>query len=445
MDEWIDRRALLRAGGLAGVGLLAGCSDEEDMDGSTTNGTAEGTTTVTETSPAPADCPEGPIEADEEPGTATLWHNRLDGRTISETDLIETARSQFNSVTDHSIETSRIPDSSFVAYLTADIPEGDGPYLFEWRHSRAGRFDSDGYLSDQSGNVDIPKCMITDSARRAARYRGKRIGVPWAAETVALFYNEDMVDSPPETLAEMKSVMSDYHDPENGKYGLGFPVDAFYVSGFAQAYGEDIYDGEADELGLNTDEVQKGLRVVMEDLKPYMPEGTSRGDQRPVFENGNAPFYIGGPWDLSALRDAKAVDLGVTTLPDLSDGGTPRPYMGVKLFYFASKMDTGASAGAARDFAEWFASNEQLLLEHANKGNFIPVHAGLVDDPAMPDSMAAFARQFEDAYPMPQNPKMDQVWNPFGDAVVQTFNGNGDLGENLAAAEAEIRADWADD
>jgi maltose-binding protein MalE len=59
--------------------------------------------------------------------------------------------------------------------------------------------------------------------------------------------------------------------------------------------------------------------------------------------------------------------------------------------------------------------------------------------------MAAFARQFEDAYPMPQNPKMDQVWNPFGDAVVQTFNGNGDLGENLAAAEAEIRADWADD
>ena len=436
-----DRRTLLKAmAGTSAAGLLAGCGG--DGTGNTTEEGGDDPTTLSlggDTSDLPCDLETyGTIQPDEGSGEVTLWHARTDGGTS----LLEDAQSSWQNNTDSSLTLSRIPQSNFQAKLQSSIPSGDGPYLFEWAHDRAGNYDANGFLSDQAGNIDIPNCMLTDVALEASAYDGKRIGVPWAAETVTLMYNKEMVDEPPETLSDMKSIMEEYHDPDNGTYGLGYAINPYNVSGFAQAYGEEVYNGEEDTLGLTSDEVIRGLRVVIDDLAPYMPDDPGGDAQLSVFQEGNAPLYISGPWDVSGLQDAEAVDLGLTTMPSLPDGGQFRPYTGVKLVYFASKMDNGSAAGAARDYAEWFASNETELLRHANEGNFVPVHTKLAGQDQLPAAVKTFAQQVQNGYPMPKNPKMDQVWGPYGDAVTSTFNGNGNLEDNLETAAENIRESW---
>lgn len=448
MDERIDRRTVLRSGAAAGLALLAGC--DEAVTSTEESPTAGPTTGMTATGLVPSDCETGAAQPDEQSGTATLWHIR----TESGTALLDRTTEQFGEATDHAIDPSRVP-SSIPARLAAvrvdaDLEEDDAertPHLFEWTHDRAVDFYEGGTVTDQSGAVEYPRCQLFDIAADAASYEGREFGVPFAGETVALLYNREMVDAPPETLSEMQSIMDEFHDPANGTYGLGYPVTPYHASGFAQAYGGEIYDGAADTLGVADDAVERGLAVLFEELQPYMPDNPGSEAQRSVFREGAAPFLISGPWELSGYDPATDyVDVGVATLPTLLDGGEPRPYAGVRLQFFGpGVVHDPDGAGAARDYAEWVATNEDVLLEHARDAGYVPVHRGLLDNGRLPDRIETFARQVRDGYPMPQNPKMDQVWGPFGDAVVDTFDDEGELAENLAAAEEEIRDAWAED
>ena len=451
-----DRRTLLKyMAGTSAAGLLAGCSSTDSnttTQGGSGNGNVDTVTTLEFTTEeqddsTPADgetttegCDYQNVEPESSGGTVQLWHARTEGGT----NLLNDTKSIFNNNYDHTLVLSQIPNSNFQAKLQSAIPSGEGPHIFQWAHDLAGSFDQSEFLSDQSGNIRVDPCTYSETAWSASQYGDKVIGLPWAAETVALIYNKNLVDEPPETLEDMKAIMEEYHDPDAGSFGLGYPINPYYVSGFAQAYGEEIYNGEEDSLGVTSDGVKQGLRVILNDLKPYMPRDPGGGTQKSIFVNGNAPFTIDGPWQLPNFEDTD-FDVGVTTLPDLPNGGTPRPYMGVKLFYFATKMDEEQGNGtAAREFSEWYTTSRRRILNLANNGGFVPVHSQLANDDRLPANVKGYAQQVSNGYPMPANPKMNQVWGPFGDAVTQAFNGNGNLDDLLATAEENIRNNWSD-
>lgn len=455
-----DRRKLLKyMAGTSAAGLLAGCGGDGNGSGNGGNGNGNGNggngtggsdDTVTtlsgdedgngngEETTEESDCERVNLTPEGSGGNALFWHARTD----AETSLLEDTVAIFNNDFDQSVSLTKIPSNNFQAKLQTEIPAGNGPHIFEWAHDLAGSWDQSGYLSDQSDNVRVDSCQFTETAWNATQYNGQTIGLPFAAETVTMIYNKDIVDSPPETLEDMTSIMEDFHDPGNNQYGLGYPINPYYVSAFAQAYGEPIYDGQADELGVARDEVAKGLRVILEDLKPYMPSDPGAGPQQSVFRDGDAAFTINGPWELGNIREA-GVDYGITPLPALPEGGTPRPYMGVKLLYFATKMDDEETNGqAAREYAEWFTTKDTRLLNLANQAGFVPVRVGLAGNPNLPSDVKGYAEQVETGFPMPANPKMNQVWGPFGDAVQNAFNNPGQLEEGLEAAANEIRSNW---
>jgi arabinogalactan oligomer/maltooligosaccharide transport system substrate-binding protein len=398
-------------------------------------GAAVSTPALSGVAGASDDCPYGTVRG-EATGTAYLWHSRSE----DDAELLQAAAERWENASESSVALSTIY-GSVMARLQSSVLSGDGPHLFEWSHDRAGQFEEAGFLAAQTGEVDIPDCMLTDSALEASFYHGERIGVPWAGETVALYYNTQMVDSPPETIEEMTAIMDAYHNPARGTYGLALPINPYYVSGFAQAYGGKIFDGETATLGLTDDAVLEGLRVVTDDLAPYVSENTDYGRQQSVFLEGDAPLYISGPWELAPLRES-SVEFDVTTLPSLPDGGTPRPYTGIKLLYFIKRMEDSESADAAREFAAWFATNEDRLLDHASEGDYVPVHTDLVGSDRLPPEISVFAEQIANGYPTPQNPLMDQVWGALGDALGRTIEGDGDLEANLRQAEQQVYRSW---
>jgi hypothetical protein len=196
-----------------------------------------------------------------EPGKALLWHSRTEADIKALEEDLET----FAENTVHSVEHAKIAD--LVTKSNSAIPSGNGPQLFEWAHDLGGDYWERGFLTDQSGKVDIDlESTYTSSAVSAATWNGNLIGLPFAAETVALVYNKDLVDEPPETLSEMKTIMEEHHEPANNQYGLGYNIDPYFISAWPHTFGGYYYAAEADELGLARKDTHRGFRIVIDDL-----------------------------------------------------------------------------------------------------------------------------------------------------------------------------------
>lgn len=424
----MNRRTALKSIGVSGlIGTLAGCASVQEGDETTESDDGDDSedgseqTETTETGPA---------------GTANVWYQLQD----TELQAREAALEQFNGDSKHTIEGADISDLK--KKTTSAVPAGEGPELFDWAHDWVGDYYQRGFVSDRSDQLDVELDTYTDAAAEAVEFEGNVVGLPYAAETVTLVYNTEMVDEPPETVAEMKSAMEEHHDPENSTYGLSYPFDPYFVSAWAQAFGGYYFDAEKDPmLGLAEPETIEGIQFALDNFKPYMPNDPGYETQAAPFAEGNAAFAINGPWYLSTLTE-KGVDFGVAKLPT-PEGGEARPYTGIQMWYFAKSMqDDDASTAAAQSFAEWYTTNEDMLTQAAEEQGSIPVLDSLAGSDSLPDQVQAFSKTVQQGVPMPTDPKMGKVWQPATDALTNAFNGDASVEEAMQQAEKTVRENW---
>jgi arabinogalactan oligomer/maltooligosaccharide transport system substrate-binding protein len=431
----MDRRSVLRKVGVAGAfGALAGCMgvQEQSSDGSGGSGGngSGGNGSGGANASADGGGSAGPT------GKALAWYALPETETEKRKQLIE----QFNSNSDHTVEGADISDLK--KKTTSAIPAGQGPATFDWAHDWVGDYSQRGFIVGQGEELDLSYDQFTDAAAEAVEFDGKTYGVPYGAETVALVYNEELVDEAPTTVSEMVSTMKEVHDPGSGTYGMGYPFDPYFTSAWAQAMGGYVLDPEKDPmLGIAESETVEGLEFALENFKPYMPKDPSYEPQAAAFADGNAAFAINGPWYLSTLNE-KGVDFGVAKLPGL-DGGSPTPFTGIQMWYFSKAMqEDEATAAAARAFTSWHATNEEWLLERAKEQGQIPVLDSLAGSDDLPAEVQAFSEAVQQGIPMPTHPKMNKVWGPYGDALKKAFNGDADVAPAMEQAASSIRSNW---
>ncbi|AUX09027.1 ABC-type sugar transport system, substrate-binding protein [Halalkaliarchaeum desulfuricum] len=420
------RRTLLKAiGGSTALATLAGCvTTEEEPDGAGQDDETD---------------PDGEADSDDEAATgqAMMWVDMLE----AEEDDLEDYIAEFEAETGHVID-KEAPGGELDEQLETAIPAGDGPDSWVWAHDWVGRFavrEEPPFLYDATDDIDVDLDAYTGAARDAVQFDGGLYGLPFASETVTLFYNEDMVSEPPETFDEMVEIMNDYHDPAAGEYGLSYPAtDPYFASGFLQAYGGDLYDEGAHEVGVDSDEVKQGLEAL-ETLFDYIPADPSYESQIVAFADGLAPFAINGPWELGNLVE-EIDNLGVTALPTV-DGNHPRTFSGVQMFYFSSMLADGdqSTVDAITDFVEWYTTNEEVVSNNADHHGYIPVLEELVEGNDLPANVQAFAQQVDHGVPMPTHPNMDSVWIPVEEALSRVFDDEQDRDAALDQAAEEIR------
>ncbi|MCL9815605.1 extracellular solute-binding protein [Natronocalculus amylovorans] len=425
----MDRRTLL--GILAGSGSLAvaGCIGVEDSgngngNGGSGNGNGDGSGNGSS---------DDSSSAGSTGGDASFWY----ALSESELAIVEEAIDDFSGESDYEIDGSDIAELE--DRLVSAIPTGEGPEVFNWAHDWVGDFAESGFLSAQTDNIELDlEGTFTEAAAQAVQYDGDIYGVPTAAETVALVYNRDMVDEPPETLEEMQEIMDEYHDPANGMYGLSFPLDPYFYSAFAHTFGGYYFDEEDLSLGLTDDDTIEGFRVILEELDPYMPQDPEYDAQAAVFNEESAPFAINGPWFVGGLE----FDHGVTTLPTV-DGSQPSPYTGIRMLYFASEMDNDeARASAAREFVEWYATNPELVTDISEAQGFVPVLQEAAESDDLSESVQGYAESADTGIPMPTHPNMNSVWEPVEDAFLNAYTGDQSLEDAMAEAEERIESNW---
>ncbi|QCJ47343.1 MULTISPECIES: extracellular solute-binding protein [Haloprofundus] len=427
----MDRRTMLKNLGVAGgIGALAGCVGVQEQ-GETDSSGGDGNSSGDGSSDSSGSSDSGPS------GEATVWYSLPE----SEKDEREEAIQQFEDQTNHSVSYSDISDME--QKTTSAIPAGQGPHTFEWAHDWVGDYSERGFIVDQSDQLNVDLGQFTEAAADAAQFDGNVYGLPHDAETVTLIYNTDIVDEAPETVADMTSVMEEYHDPANNQYGLGYPfADPYFLSAWLQAFDGYLFDPEQDDpLGVDKAETIEGAQFAVDNFVPYMPNDPVYEPQASAFAEGNAAFAINGPWYLATLNE-KGVNYEVTTLPT-PEGGSPTPYTGITMWYFASGMeDGGDDAVAAREFIEWYVTNEELLLENAENQGSIPVLQSLVEGDELPATVQAFSEAVQQGVPMPTDPRMNQVWDPVKNALTKMFNGDAEPEPAMNQAANEIRSNW---
>ncbi len=287
---------------------------------------------------------------------------------------------------------------------------GQGPDIVIWAHDRMGEWAQSGLLK-QVAPSDSFRESFYDFTWEAALWNGETYGYPISVESLGLIYNKALVDTPPESFAELmqldktlaqegkKAILFDYSEPYYGWTLLaangGYP--------FKQTdAGYDVTD-----IGVNNEGAVQGAELLVELIESdVVPRGTDYSIMDNRFNKGEVATMISGPWAWPNL-ERSGIDYGVALLPKVGDERA-KPMFGVM-----TAMINSASPNdfLAVEFLENYLLSEEGMRTFNSDGSLgavahIDYQAELADNP----NIAATLENAEVGMPMPNIPEMGAFW-----------------------------------
>ncbi|MDM8530646.1 extracellular solute-binding protein [Anaerolineales bacterium HSG25] len=221
-------------------------------------------------------------------------------------------------------------------------------------------------LMDETALINyVPKAAV------AIQHQEKVYGIPQSLNTVALYYNKNLVEEPVSTLDEL------LRSATPTKQVALNPL--FYESFWgASALGcEPCQNGQMfDEQGtivVTSNDFSTWAKWLenAQDKSGFILSADSK-ELEERFVAGEVAYLIAGPHALSVLQNALGkANVGVTTLPE-GETGAAKPFLRVETFLFSNESNEDQKALALK-FAKFANLQKQqtLLLQ---EGNFIPTN-----------------------------------------------------------------------
>ncbi|QAY70260.1 maltose ABC transporter substrate-binding protein [Xylanimonas protaetiae] len=323
--------------------------------------------------------------------------------------------------------------------LALDGPAGVGPDVFAAPHDTLGSLQQQGLILAVP-DADAVADNVLDFSVAALTLDGTLYGYPVAAETYAMFYNRDLVDTPPSTFDELITFARDFNAANPGKHGFVMDVGNFYYTfPFMTMDGNRLF-GEngtnADEPEVNTAASVQGF-TAFQQLREILP--IAAGDLTTdavdgLFSAGNAAIHITGPWNVEPFTQ-QGVDFGVVPMFSLPGQDTPAiSFSGVRTMFVSAFSDNPDEAAA---FAEFLTTPEMQQLRVDITGAMSVSTGDISYDN---EAIDGFAAQLEHSFAMPSIPRMAAVWDALNSASANIWNGATPQSE-LDAATAVILAD----
>ena len=318
--------------------------------------------------------------------------------------------------------------------IALDGPAGIGPDLFAAPHDKLGELVSGGHVTGLPNPEEI-KAMVLGGCATAVTYDGVMYGYPTASETYALYYNKDIIPTPPATWEELVKFCETYNAANPGKYGFMMDVTSAYytilftTSGANRLFGESGTD--ITSTYLNTEEAVKGMTFFQSLRKildaPAADLTTALADA--AFKDGTAAMHISGPWNIAPFTEAK-VNFGVAPIPALPGESTPpATFSGTRGMFVSAYSEHPEEAAL---FGQFLLTPEMQALRFELTGA-MPSTPITVESPYMD----GFIAQMQYAFPMPSIPQMGKFWDATGAASQNIWNGS-DVKTELDAANAAI-------
>ncbi len=314
-------------------------------------------------------------------------------------------------------------------------PAGEGPDIIIIPHDQAGTLVANGLLAPIDLGAKAGEFVA--SAVAAFTYDGVVYGMPYATENLGFFYNKDLVPTPPTTWDEVFEVGRALQEEGKVTFCMSLSGTTYDAYPFQTAYGGYIFGRDAagnyneNDLGLDSPGMIAAVeKLVTEVQAGCLSDNTDWDTAHTLFETGETPFIMAGPWALDRLR-ASSVNFGITGFP--SNG---YPFSGVQGFVINSQSKNVLLAQA---FLTEFVATEEAMMLLQTAGNrasaYLPALNKMEDADIMAIGLAG-----QNAQSMPAIPAMGSVWGGWNDAVVLALQQKQAAADALAEKAATIRA-----
>jgi len=354
------------------------------------------------------------IQAQEEAPALTIWADET--RAV----VIEDLGAAFEEEYGVTLNVQQLAFGDIRDQLRIAGPAGEGPDVIVGAHDWLGELVLNGLLSP----IDLGDAAadFSEVAINAFTYDGDLYGVPYATENIAFFYNTDLVETPPATWAEVRSLSEEIMDSGAADYGyIRQEGDPYHFFPIQTAFGGYVFGIDAEgsydpsDVGIDAPGSIAALQWVQDMVKDgLIPTGLDGVAAETLFMDGNAAMYITGPWNIQNFLDAGLNFAIAPAIPAGEEGGEPgKPFIGAQAFMVSAFSENPLLAQA---FLTEFVAREDVQLSLYEEGNRAPALLSAleqVDDPYL----AALAEAGAVGLPMPAIPEMSAVWTAWGDAV----------------------------
>jgi len=234
----------------------------------------------------------------------------------------------------------------------------------------------------------------------ATSYQGKLYGLAPVTNTIALFYNTQMLQEagvqPPKTWDELKAAAKKLTKP--GRYGMAFNANATYEGSWQ--FLPAMWTNGGDETDLTSPQVAEALQLWVDLVKSGSASKSvinwTQGDVNDQFIAGKAAMMVNGPWQIPSLNKNPKIKWDVVQFPVNKVGQTPVAPLGGEAWTVPLNKDQAKQQKAA-DFVKCLNSDENELA-WAKARFTVPTKTAVLDQYVTDvPSMKAFTEQVVNA------------------------------------------------
>ncbi len=307
---------------------------------------------------------------------------------------------------------------------------GDVPDIFTGAHDWLGELTGNGVIAPI--DLGAKESSFAEAAVKAAKVEGQNFAVPFAQENVALLTNLDLVSGCPASLDEVEKNGMALVDEGKATLGLALQIgstgDPYHWYPLFTADGGYIFGTNADgsynpdDLGVDSEGGIAAAARLGQLAKDGLLSAEAAGDiTQEAFNDGKAPYYITGPWNLTAAKDALGDSLVVCPVPNWEGSSyQSQPFTGVQLVYLTAKAKNPTIAQVfLTDYVMTTEFMDKMYELNPRPPAWIESAEKVADDPLM----AGFVEYGMNGYPMPYIPEMAAVWGDMGIAEYKAASG----------------------
>jgi len=324
----------------------------------------------------------------------------------------------------------RFPDSNFsfeqvggtdtLDRLRRDGPAALGADILLFPHDQIGGALNDNLLLPLGPNIGAAmQGRIPEAGVRTVSHNGGYFGVPLRMESVALFYNLDLLEENgfdvPESWEEIIEMAEEFNNPATMDFIIRWMAgDAFFNQFALTAFGFELFGPNQDDpnaVGFEHPGVLQGLEflaTIRDEVLPVPADDLNWDTVHGAFVAGEVPLVITGPWSIPyILRDGAGFEWGVTTIP-MIDGNVPRTFAG---YHVAAASAFTDYSDLARAVLEFMMSDEGLQIMHNTVGVLPALNdVSLIDGVVGNQPLLGIAAQMTFSDPMPSIREMNHFW-----------------------------------
>ena len=215
----------------------------------------------------------------------------------------------------------------------------------------------------------------------ASTHEGKLYGLQPITNTIALFYNADILKKagvqPPKTWDELRATAKKL--TRGKQYGIAFSAPATYEGTWQ--FLPFMWSNGGDEKDIATSETAAALQLLVD----LVDDGSAsksvvnwaQADVNDQFKAGNAAMMINGPWQFPVLNAEKSLNYEVAPTPAPKPGATVVSPLGGETWTVPQTGNKARQQKAAK-IVECLNTDENQL-RHARERQTVPTKTALQD------------------------------------------------------------------